>query len=207
VAQGDEVNETVNAYPLAWPAGWKRCAARKAPTFGTGNTGSRGLTLHQAAGRIFDELCKLHVRDEDVVISTNVRPQLVSRGAPEQMLDPGVAVYWIGPHKERRCIAIDRYNTVPGNLAAIAATLEAMRAIDRHGGAEILDRAFAGFVALPSAESPWEILGCPASASREEIQTAFRLASMKAHPDRPGGSTEAMQKLNRARDQMLEGLR
>jgi len=48
-------------------------------------------------------------------------------------------------------MAIDIYDTVAGNLAAVAATLDAMRAIERHGGAQILKRAFQGFKALPSS--------------------------------------------------------
>lgn len=45
-------------------------------------------------------------------------------------------------------MAIDQYYRVEENLAAIAATLDAMRAIERHGGAQILDRASTGFAAL-----------------------------------------------------------
>jgi len=47
-------------------------------------------------------------------------------------------------------MAIDRYSTVEGNLAAIAATLDAMRAIERHGATVILERTFADFMALPA---------------------------------------------------------
>jgi hypothetical protein len=60
-------------------------------------------------------------------------------------------------------MAIDQYDRVEHNLAAIAATLDAMRAIKRHGGAEILDRAFTGFTALPAPMAggkPWrQVLG------------------------------------------------
>ena len=38
-------------------------------------------------------------------------------------------------------MAIDAYTRTADNLAAVAATLEAMRAIERHGGAQILERA------------------------------------------------------------------
>src|SRR6185437_2928884 len=101
--------------------------------------------------------------------------------------DPGVAVYW-REGKNTRCMAIDRYSRVPDNLAAIAATLDAMRAIERHGGAEILDRAFTGFVALPAPEQWFTILGVSANATAEEIKLAHRRL-IAAHPEfRTGGA-------------------
>ena len=100
-------------------------------------------------------------------------------------------------------MAIDCYTKVADNLAAIAATLEAMRAIERPGGAEILDRAFTGFVALPAPEQPWQVLGVPMHASMAEIETAYRRLAMQHHPDR-GGDANAMARINAARDAMLE---
>ena len=79
-------------------------------------------------------------------------------------------------------MAIDQYFRVADNLAAIAATLEAMRAIERHGGAEILDRAFTGFTALPAPEQPFHVLGVSATATDEEIETAYRRLAMQHHP-------------------------
>jgi hypothetical protein len=85
---------------------------------------------------------------------------------------------------------------VEHNLAAIAATLEAMRAIERHGGAEILDRAFTGFTALPPpvvGQRPWrEVFGFAPDeeVSPLRLEGAYRTARGEAHPDRPGGSHE-----------------
>jgi hypothetical protein len=101
-------------------------------------------------------------------------------------------------------MAIDRYERVADNLAAIAATLEAMRAIERHGGAEILDRAFTGFAALPAPEQPWQTLGLETSRpTRDQVEEAHRRLAMKHHPDR-GGDHDAMARINAARDQLLE---
>ena len=124
--------------------------------------------------------------------------------------DPGAAVYWETRKGERRVMAIDRYTDVADNLAAIAATLEAMRAIERHGGAQILDRAFTGFVALPApgASKSWrdilEYGGGPARA--DEIDRNYRILARDAHPDR-GGNHEAMSELNRAREEALREAR
>lgn len=84
------------------------------------------------------------------------------------------------------CMAIDRYDRVADNLAAIAATLDAMRAIERHGGAEILNRAFTGFAALPDQASDawWIVLGVPWDASRPVIDDAYRHLRSVYHPDK-----------------------
>lgn len=141
--------------------------------------------------------------NKSVVISSNLalRNDGLPRSGQREPDDPGVAVYW-GNGKQSRCMAVDRYDRVADNLAAIAATLEAMRAIERHGGASILDRAFTGFVALPAPEQWFTILGVSAHASRDEIEDAYRRLAMKHHPDR-GGSAAEMARINAARDDGL----
>jgi DnaJ-domain-containing protein 1 len=103
-------------------------------------------------------------------------------------------------------MAIDIYDRVADNIAAIAATLEAMRAIERHGGGAILDRVFEGFVALPAPEQWFTILGVSAQASSDEIEDAYRRLAMKHHPDR-GGDGQEMARINAARDEGMEALR
>jgi len=44
----------------------------------------------------------------------------------------------------------------------------------------------------------WEVLGLPRGASGEQINEAQRRLAMKFHPDRPGGSNEAMKAINLA---------
>ncbi len=196
---------TVNAYPLDWPPGWKRTAIRKDATFREGGSSGRRLELEDGVRRVYSELDRLNVREENIVISSNVRLRLGGRGGSITVTDPGVAVYWTDSQKRERCIAVDRYVRVPDNLAAIAATLEAMRAIERHGGAEILERAFTGFAQLAGPEQPFQVLGVGAHASKEEIERAYRLLASKHHPDR-GGDEQQMARINRARDALLERL-
>jgi hypothetical protein len=101
-------------------------------------------------------------------------------------------------------MAIDRYTRVADNIAAIAATLEALRAIERHGGGAILDRAFAGFAQLPAAivtERPWrDVLGFPPNASVTigEVDSRFYALAKQHHPD-VGGADDRMRELNDAR--------
>ncbi len=151
------------------------------------------------------------VREYDVVISSNLQLRLdgLPRSGQAQPADPGVAVYWRDGGQDR-CMAIDLYTKVEQNIAALAATIDAMRAIERHGGAAILDRAFTGFTALPApivagmARPWWEVLGVPRDSTREQITEAYRRLASAAHPDK-GGTAERMAEINRARDEGLAG--
>jgi hypothetical protein len=195
---------SVSNFPLAWPPGWKRTTTgRKDAQFI--NRDKRYIGIVDGVHRVLDELRRLGVKEDDVIISTNVRPTLGGRATEGtgKIPDPGVCVYWKAKSGEQRCIAVDRYTGVAGNLGAVAATLEAMRAIERHGGAEILERAFTGFTALPGPEQPWEVLGISSQATKEEVDKAYKRLAHKHHPDR-GGDAEQMTRINRARDALLD---
>ncbi len=211
---------SLQAFPLCWPDGWVRThrGFRKPGRFSRGErqysstpgvsswVRQKPLSVSDGLSRILLELERMGIDRQHVVISTNVRLRLdgLPRSGEREPDDPGAAVYWQDPGGSRkRCMAIDCYTKVADNLAAIAATLEAMRAIERHGGAEILDRAFTGFVALPAPEQPWQVLGVPMQANRSEIETAYRRLAMQHHPDR-GGDAGEMARINAARDAMLE---
>jgi hypothetical protein len=153
--------------------------------------------------RVLAELERMGIRDDDIIISTNVPLRL--DGLPrsdQEPTDPGVAVYWQKKGQPAmRCMAIDRYTRVADNLAAVAATLDAMRAIERHGGAEILNRAFLGFAALPEkASQPWRVvLGIEGAATLDLVESRFRALVKVHHPD-AGGKDEDFWKLQQARE-------
>jgi hypothetical protein len=206
-------------YPLSWPAGWPRTAPsdRKGARFsrrerqysstgGSSWTRKQDLSVADAVKRVLSELRTLGVPDGDAIISTNVPTRLdgLPRSSERAPADPGVAIYWQRPTEPMRCMAIDIYNDVAGNLAAIAATLEAMRAIERHGGAQILDRAFAGFDALPApgGKRDWrDVLGIEQKPGRvitiDDARSCYRQLAAKHHPDR-GGSSQRMAEINAA---------
>lgn len=189
----------IPAYPLQWPAGWPRSHPAQIRS-GQFRHRDRRIGIQDACRRVLTELERIGVGADDIVISTNVRPRLDGLPRSESVDDVGAAVYWTDAGRAR-VMAIDRYATLADNLAAIAATLESMRAIERHGGAEILDRAFTGFTALPppSAEPQWwEILECKRDASLDEIRAQYRRIAAQAHPDRQHGNTERMAAVNRA---------
>ncbi len=207
----------IAAYPLSWPDGWKRTPpthrrdghfGKKVTRYhGGGSYSMKGdLTVSDAVTRVLTELQRMGVSRDDTVISTNLKTRLdgLPRSDQARPSDPGAAVYF-EDNNRRRCIAIDQYAAVEDNLAAIAATLDAMRAIERHGGAEILERAFTGFTALPApgaAREWWEVLGVARTASTDEINSAHRRLAMANHPDR-GGDTKVMAEINAAREKGL----
>ncbi|MES3011964.1 MAG: DnaJ domain-containing protein [Pseudomonadota bacterium] len=201
-------------YPLNWPAGWKRTPGhlQGRARFNKTEHVRRGdhsfarqgdLTVSDARVRVLEALRKFGVLDGDAIVSTNLQTRLdgLPRSGQPEPRDPGVAVYWVRPTEPMRCMAIDRYERVADNLAAIAATLEAMRAIERHGGAMILDRAFTGFAALPApaAVRDWrEVLGVPNTVqTADSLRNAYRRAARAAHPDK-GGTDARMAEVNAA---------
>lgn len=210
----------IQRYPLCWPEGWKRTRSgfRRHGNFNRKESvrvgeqsfqKSKQLSIADAIKRVFYELERLGVKhiQEDVVVSTNLRVNLagIPRGDQGDPADPGAAVYW-ERNGVRQCMAIDQYYRVADNLAAIAATLEAMRAIERHGGAEILNRAFTGFAALPEkASQSWrEALGFKPDepVTTEQVTSAFRKLALTHHPDK-GGNVEKWQELCTARENAM----
>jgi hypothetical protein len=204
---------TIPAFPLAWPDGWKRCPehGRHPAKFGrktqstTGSWQTRSaLTISQAVDRVRAELVRMDVSGDDLVISSNLLLRLdgLPRSGQAEPRDPGVAVYWQRRNERNdppKCMAIDRYDRVADNLAAIAATLEAMRAIERHGGAAILERAFTGFVAIENHSKPWpQVLGVTPEALDVDVVEAYRRRRSATHPDVEGGDAEAFQRIQDA---------
>jgi hypothetical protein len=210
-------------YPLTWPEGWKRTlpghrvraqfgklreAARSSVEETTRRVDKVKLSIDDAFDRIEYELERFGVDLSTVIVSTNLRVNMrgVPAGNQGEPSDPGAAVYWIRK-SSAQCMAIDSYTRVADNLAAVAATLEAMRAIERHGGAQILDRAFIGFAQLAESRSvDWrKVFGVGPNdhLNADAVNTRFRALAHRVHSDKEGGSHDAMVELNAARDAAL----
>lgn len=181
------------AYPLTWPDHIPRSRSREKGRF--------SASLNTALGNVRVSL-KLFARDSakplaDVIISSNV-----TLGA-ERPADPGVAV-WFTWDGLQVCIPVDRYQSVAANLQAIHHVIEARRVELRHGTLALVRASFAGFTALPPPRREvWtSILKLPPSATREEIEAAYKREARRAHPD-AGGSNEQMASINRAREEAL----
>lgn len=212
------MSQAIPAFPLLWPAGWRRLAApqREPGRFskkvqrvqGNGYSYSQSaeLTIAEAVERVRAELQRMRIRDDDLVISSNLQLRLdgFPRSGQAEPADPAVAVYW-QEGKERRCMAVDRYRRVADNLAAIAATLDAMRAIERHGGAEILNRAFTGFAQLEApldVRTWWQVLQVPEAALRGVVESSYRSLRSLHHPDK-GGTVNDFRAVQAAYDHFL----
>ncbi len=218
---GGAKGEEVKSYPLQWPSGWRRTKhelrarakfnKRVAKSSGAGDTyrswtNKTDVTIAEGSNRVLKELASFGVQEGDAIISTNLKLRLdgLPRGDQGEPTDPGVAVYWQRHGDQQyKSMAIDRYDRVADNLAAIAATLDAMRAIERHGGAMILERAFLGFQCLPMPNTWQSVFGYAdeAAPSLDDVKSIYRKKAANAHPDKPGGSEGRMQELNWAMEQ------
>lgn len=188
----NESQMTEDAYPLSWPTGKPRCRSPERSRFDV------------SFGRARDEI----IREVKLlggslpVLSTNIpvkRDGFPYAGQKEPK-DTGVAVYFVLKNQQF-CFACDRWNRVGDNLQAIRHTIAALRGIERWGTGDMVQQAFTGFIALPSQDNPYDVLGVKPSASTEEIEASYRQKAKLLHPD-VGGSPEAMQKLNDARKRL-----
>lgn len=186
------------AYPLAWPEGWPRTRPEHRERWAASN-----ITVAGALKELQDELRRLGV--QSVVLSSNV-----TLGA-ERPEDPGVVAYGVY-QKLPIAIPCDRWNTVAGNLRAIAKTIEAMRGMERWGAKHMIRAMFQGFTALPAAtagQRHWrEVLGVAPdnNPTRDVLEKMRNHMAKRYHPDMPGGSTEAMAAINVAFDQAVKEL-
>lgn len=203
-------------YPLQWPANTPRTKPgdRERSRFGGTNAGNRGqVSPYEAAKDLLLEIQRL---GGSHAVITSLLPTRhdglpYSDGRSE---DPGVAVWFV--HKgHERVFACDKWRTHGENLRAIALSIEAMRGLDRWGVAGAVEKAFAGFAALPAGKTednappppvkrPWrEVLG-ETFAPWPELDNDELLVIAKArhrklialhHPDR-GGDVAIASELN-----------
>lgn len=187
------------AYPLQWPLGWPRTAPgdRESGRFSRRERTNYGgfrptdLTLHQAISRVLDEIQaftrygrKWRADPDQVVISSmlQVRQDGLPRSGQRKPEDPGVAVYF-QLDGQPKVIPCDRYTSIEQNLAAVAATISALRALERHGSG-IMERAFTGFEALPHlVDDPWwTVLQVPEDAPACVVEKSYRVLRSQTHP-------------------------
>jgi hypothetical protein len=194
-------NGAISAYPLTWPEGWPRTPTSKR------ESGRFKVKLDRARRELLEELRMLGATG--VILSTAI--PLRRDGQPYGSRvwrsgdDPGVAVYFTRGGKQQ-VIPCDTYTSPEANMRAVGLSVGAMRALDRYGVKGMLDRAFAGFAALPAPDRlDWRAeLGVPSGAAigETEVEARYRRLAMAAHPDR-GGSDARMARLTRAREAAL----
>lgn len=179
-------------FPLQWPEGWARTRSPAAARF-------KVASFAAARDRVLRQVRQLG--GTRGVITSNLPTRL--DGLPyansTEPADRGIAVYWVEQGRER-VMACDRWRATRDNLHAIELSLDALRGLSRWGSSAIVERAFAGFAALPpSGEHDWRaVLGFTAgSVALHEVKARFRELAAAAHPD-TGGNPHEMQRLNAA---------
>lgn len=212
--------------PLRWPEHWPRTNYPKDSRF-------KETTRLRAWKDLSTELDRFGATH--VIVSSNCA--LNHDGRPrynaKEPQDGAVAVYfhWKG---QPFVVACDTYLWVWENTRAVTKTLDAMRAIKRHGASQLLERAVSGFSALPPARDAkpqrpwWEVLGLdvgedslinpdvlkaviadPDHPMRRGVlkmaEALFRVKASEKHPDL-GGDAEAFAEVNGAIESAREQL-
>lgn len=184
----------VEPYPLEWPSHIKPTTHR--------SIGPYRVSLARARDDLYKELELFGATK--VVISSNARLRLDGKLAASQpILQPstsGVAVYFT-KNDEKYVIACDRWVHLQDNIRAVGLTINAMRAIERHGTGGMVASALSGYKAIPAQtgyrDDWWLVLGISNDATRDELDTAFRERSKTNHPD-VGGDEAAFHRITEA---------
>jgi hypothetical protein len=152
----------------------------------------------------------------DVIVQAGFRPADIrmdgwplGRATPSH---PAVIVSLRDGENRPLSFPCDRYDQYADNLRAIALSLEALRAVDRHGVTKRGEQ-YQGFKAL-EAPRPWTIedsaafvsikSGTPATVIMHDAaswKTAYRVAASTLHPD-AGGNPHEWELLNKAKEML-----
>jgi len=173
------------AYPLQWPRGWPRTERPQGGQYKTSVAGALNNLKTEIRRLCGDEAAKT------LVLSSNAT---LGQDNPK---DAGVVAYVMWD-KEQIAIPCDRWHRIEHNVQAIALTIEAMRAIERHGAKQMIKAMFHGFAALPAPKAWRDTLGVSTSAGLEHAESSYRALAKKAHPDQQNGSHARMTELNDA---------
>lgn len=203
----------ITAFPLVWPEGRPRTPSHKRTraAFGRKTRGGEAprfrktLSIAEALERLVEELRRLGALYW--TLSSNLRLQqdgVTPYSSQPDPADPGVAVYFGIGRDRRYCLACDRYDRAADNLAAVAATIDALRGIERWGAQTTLE-AFEGARTSALVPAPkWvEVFG--GCRTVEEVRALYREKAKVAHPDR-GGTSGALVELRKAQDEALAAI-
>lgn len=196
----------IDPYPLRWPEGWKRTSRARSKFKVASFVQSRDHVLRLAkrlGGRRIVITSNLPVRADGLPYANSAEPA-----------DPAIAVWWVQSGNEQ-VMACDRWSRTRDNMHAIELSLEALLGLGRWGTTQIVERAFAGFAALPPgpepnlppstpAPRPWRTVldlevmtGVSRALQLDMARGQYKRLARTAHPD-VGGSDAAMAELNLA---------
>jgi hypothetical protein len=181
--------------PLAWPDNEPRTPASQKRNKSQFNT-SISRTLDQLEAEL------LRFRAKNIVLSID----LPFRG---KVNDPAAALFFDLPGGRAIAICCDLYWKQDDNVRALYKIVEGMRLIERFGGANVSQKTFTGFTALPPPKDCWKTLGISKGVGeglslklkREFVMEAFRDRAKEGH-----GAGADMAALTEARDEALKQL-
>lgn len=189
------------AYPLQWPAGWPRSKYRHdaGAKFGRAD-------FYLSIARLEKELEMLGAKN--CVLSTNLQTRMSGKLSSDDYInDPGVAVYFM-LRNQKMSMARDAYTKVRDNVRSLALAIEHLRGLERHGGASMMERAFAGFTALPPPSGQAEeiinwrdelemrgFVDLPTADQLDVAENRYRMKAKSVHSDQ-GGDDAKMILLN-----------
>jgi DnaJ-domain-containing protein 1 len=192
--------------PLQWPATLDQRLPEH-QKYGRFKANGRDITTAEAVARLAEELGRLKANNAELSANFIQGRSRVSLQVPRGD-DQGVCLRF-DLDGTAYVLPCDTYTFAGDNIAALAAHIDATRAITRHGVASTA-QALEAFAALPprggivtAAEQikpkrPWfEVLGIFPSASIELIEAAYKVLVKNNHPD-VGGDTEAFQEIQTA---------
>lgn len=210
---------------LDWPVGYKRSTSRQRAAFKTmkkegvrTHSSARSVTIHEAVSRVRTELSAFtklaqNWRCDHCTITANWQTTTHGDFRAGQCIEPadtGVAIYFTLDDRDL-VLCCDKWDRVADNIAAIAATIAAMRGLERWGVTES-ERAFTGFSALPApgeseSNTCWNVLQMDPAGNhdRDAISAAYQKLAKALHADGKADSDE-MRDLNAAKHQALDTL-
>lgn len=129
------MNENITASPLTWPEGVPRTPTEKRKRSAFGRSTRSKPSVGKASESLVEELDKIGIKDNDVIISTNLelrRDGYPRPGQPEPS-DCGIAVWWweSDGNPTPSVLPIDIWDRVGCNIHAAFKSLEAIRGVER----------------------------------------------------------------------------
>ena len=172
---------TREPYPLSWPPGWLRAKSPRRSTF-------RVSSFARVRDGVLAEIIRLGGTRAVITSDLPTRRDGLPYGNASEPGDRGVAVWWV-QHGREMVVACDVWDRVRDNLRAIECSLQALRSLKRWGSTAIVERAFAGFAALPPApvgEPPWRATLGLWVTTLEQARDRYRELARAYHPDLGG---------------------
>lgn len=170
--------------PLLWKDHIKPTLNRKKSSF-------KAHTVFKSCKMLAQQLTRMKAKD--CIITSNIPTNTNGFISAKNIgLNPGCSVYF-KLNGMQKVIQVDSYLGADENLYAVAKSVEAIRNLDRWGGAQVMDGVFSGFAALPSPETVTTVamiyyfdgFNSKASARAQYLDWCKKL-----HPDNGGDATD-----------------